>query len=119
VWHELTFGCRRLPPGRRRDALEAYLRDVVQASFTILPYDAAAAAWHGFERARLEALGRPAPYADGQIAAVAHANGLVLVTLNAAGFASFKGARGGKLVPARRAHLIKKWATYRYVRILL
>ena len=90
VWHELTFGCRRLPAGRRRDALEAYLRDVVQASFPILPYDAAAAAWHGLERARLESLGRPAPYADGQIAAVAHANGLVLVTRNAADFARFK-----------------------------
>lgn len=90
VWHELTFGLRRLPAGKRRDALEAYLREVVQASFPILPYDEAAASWHGAERARLEAAGRPAPYADGQIAAIAHANGLVLVTLNAADFSRFK-----------------------------
>ena len=89
VWHELTFGWRRLPAGRRKDALEAYLRDVVQASFAILPYDEAAAAWHGAERARLEASGRPAPYADGQIAAIAQVNGLVLVTLNAADFSRF------------------------------
>ncbi|TAK86036.1 MAG: type II toxin-antitoxin system VapC family toxin [Betaproteobacteria bacterium] len=90
VWHELTFGWRRLPAGKRKDALEAYLREVVQASFPILPYDEAAASWHGAERARLEASGRPAPYADGQIAAVAYANGLVLVTLNTADFARFK-----------------------------
>ena len=25
VWHELTYGCRRLPAGKRRVALEAYL----------------------------------------------------------------------------------------------
>src|SRR6266851_2229451 len=40
----------------------------------------AAATWHGEESARLEALGRPAPFADGQVAAIAHVNGLVLAT---------------------------------------
>jgi tRNA(fMet)-specific endonuclease VapC len=90
VWHELTYGCRRLPRGRRRTALENYLTDVVQASFTVLPYDEAAATWHGYERARLEGLGRTAPYVDGQIAAIAHAHGLVLVTTNARDFARFR-----------------------------
>ena len=90
VWHELTYGCRRLPRGKRRDGLESYLRDVVKASFPILPYDEAAATWHGYERARLEALGKPAPFADGQIAAIAHANGLALITLNVKDFARFK-----------------------------
>jgi tRNA(fMet)-specific endonuclease VapC len=90
VWHELTYGCRRLPAGKRRIALETYLEDVVRMSFPILAYDAAAAAWHGRERARLEALGRPAPYVDGQIAAVAQVNGLVLVTVNVGDFAGFE-----------------------------
>ena len=90
VWHELTYGCRRLPQGKRRRALEKYLHDVVQASFTILPYDEVAATWHGRERARLEGLGRPAPYVDGEIAAIAHANGLVLVTANTRDFARFR-----------------------------
>ncbi len=90
VWHELTYGCRRLARGRRRAALETYLRDVVRASFPILPYDEAAAVWHGHERARLEALGRPAPFADGQIAAIAHVNDLVLITLNTRDFARLK-----------------------------
>ena len=91
VWHELTYGCRRLPSGNRRRALEAYLQDVVQATFPILPYDEAAATWHGHERARLEALGQPAPYVDGQIAAIARINGLAVVTTNPKDFARFKG----------------------------
>lgn len=90
VWHELTYGCRRLPKGKRRAALESYLRDVIRAAFPVLPYDEAAARWHGEERARLEALGRPAPFVDGQIAAIAHANGLILVTTNTKDFARFK-----------------------------
>jgi tRNA(fMet)-specific endonuclease VapC len=91
VWHELIFGCRRLPKGKRRSALEAYLRDVVHGSFPILPYDEAAAAWHGEERARLESLGHPTPFVDGQIAAIAHVNGLVVVTTNDKDFVRFKG----------------------------
>lgn len=91
VWHELTYGCRRLPKGKRRTALEAYLRDVVRGSFPNLPYDEAAATWHGEERARLESLGRPTPFVDGQIAAIAHVHGLVLVTTNDNDFVRFKG----------------------------
>ena len=91
VWHELIFGCQRLPRGKRRQALESYLVDVVQASFPILPYDEAAASWHAMERARLERAGKAAPHVDGQIAAVAHQAGLTLVTLNAKDFKHFKG----------------------------
>jgi tRNA(fMet)-specific endonuclease VapC len=91
VWHELTYGCRRLPRGKRRAALEAYLRDVVRGSFPNLSYDEAAAEWHGGERARLESLGRPAPFVDGQIASIAHVHGLVLVTANDHEFVRFKG----------------------------
>ena len=49
VWHELVFGSSRLPAGRRRAALEEYLHAVVRRSFAILPYDEAAAEWHGQE----------------------------------------------------------------------
>jgi tRNA(fMet)-specific endonuclease VapC len=90
VWHELTFGCQRLPQGKRRDAIEAYLEDVVKATFPILAYDEAAAAWHGRERARLERLGSPAPFVDGQIASIAHVTSLALVTFNAQDYARFK-----------------------------
>jgi tRNA(fMet)-specific endonuclease VapC len=91
VWHELIYGCRRLPKGKRRAMLEAYLRDVVRRSFPNLPYDEAAATWHGEERARLEAIGKSAPFVDGQIAAVAHVHRLVLVTTNETHFEGFEG----------------------------
>ena len=91
VWHELTFGCQRLPRGKRRNAVEAYLQDVVLASLAVLPYDEDAARWHGIERARLEGLGKPAPLVDGQIAAIAYVNQLTLVTINVKDFTRFKG----------------------------
>jgi tRNA(fMet)-specific endonuclease VapC len=64
----------------------------VHGSFPILAYDETAATWHGEERARLEALGRPAPFVDGQIAAIAHVHGL-LATTNNKDFAHFKGLK--------------------------
>ncbi len=91
VWHELIYGCQRLPRGKRRDAIATYLQDVVRASFPVLAYDEAAAHWHGVERARLDGLGKSAPFVDGQIAAIACVNALTLVTVNVKDFARFKG----------------------------
>lgn len=93
VWHELVFGVASLPHGRRRRLGERYLQNVVAANMPVLAYDAAAATWHAHERARLASAGRVAPFVDGQIAAVAAVNGLVLVTDNARDFASFRELR--------------------------
>ena len=93
VWHELQFGCGRLPKSRRRTAIERYLEEVVLASFPILDYGVAAAEWHAGARARLEAAGKTPPFIDGQIAAIASVNDLVLVTANKADFRGFKGLR--------------------------
>jgi tRNA(fMet)-specific endonuclease VapC len=89
VWHELSFGVRRLPRGRRRTALEVYLEEVVRAGFPILAYDEVAAVWHARELTRLEKAGKPVPYVDAQIAAIARTNALVLVTANPGDFARF------------------------------
>lgn len=91
VWHEMFFGMERLPPSRRRNALEKYLLQVVQLTMPRLPYDQAAAEWHAKERARLAAIGKTPPILDGQIAAVAKVNDLVLVTANRTDFESFDG----------------------------
>jgi tRNA(fMet)-specific endonuclease VapC len=93
VWHELTFGAWRMPPGARRTLLMTYLRTTVQPSLEILPYDASAAEWHGAERARLVAAGRTPPFVDGQIAAIAAVHDVTLATLNARDYALFRGLR--------------------------
>lgn len=90
VWHELVYGAKRLPAGRRRIALETYLDEVVRTSFPMIAYDEPAATWHGLERARLDGLGTPCPFVDGQIASIAAVNDLILVTANAKDFARFK-----------------------------
>lgn len=89
VWHELIYGVGRLPRGKRRDELERYMNEVIYAALPVLPYDEAAATWHARERARLDALGRPRPLADGMIAAVAASRGLILVTRNTGDFTDY------------------------------
>jgi len=91
VWHELLYGVERLVPGRKREFLSHYLLDVVRLSMPILPFDTGAAEWLAHERARLSALGRPRPFPDGMIAAVAATRGLILVTRNTNDFSGIAG----------------------------
>lgn len=91
VWHELLFGCYRLPLSAKRTAIETYLFQVVAPAFPILPFDAQAAEWYARERARLTNSGKTPPFADGQIAAIAKAHNLILVTANLADYALFTG----------------------------
>ena len=90
TWHELLFGVFRLPDSRRRLSLEEYVWETLQDDFPILNYDAKAAEWFAEERERLTRQGRTPSYVDGQIAAVAAANDLIMVTRNVADFANFK-----------------------------
>jgi len=127
VWHELLFGCQRLPTvhpetlpklklwipryplfgvqsfsfgnifgvsgwtlptSRKREKLEQYLYQTV-AQLPILPYTQEAAEWHAAERARLSLLGKMPPFADGQIAAIAKVNNLIIVTANVSDYEIF------------------------------
>ena len=90
VWHELLYGTHRLPPSAKRSAIETYLNDVVAPSLPVLPYDTRAAQWHAVERARLVSVGKTPPFADGQIAAIARVNDLILVTANTPDFSLFQ-----------------------------
>ncbi len=89
TWHEALFGMYRLPAGRKRRQVRDYLFDVIAATIPILPYDATAAQGHAEERARLGAKGRSAPFADGQVAAVARVHSLTVVTANVKDFQFF------------------------------
>lgn len=37
IWHELLYGCQRLPPSRKREVLETYLYQVLQPNLAIYP----------------------------------------------------------------------------------
>jgi tRNA(fMet)-specific endonuclease VapC len=89
VWQELIFGYSRLPASRRRRFLERYLNQIVRPTIPILPYDVEAATWHGIERARLTSIGQTPSFPDGQIAAVAKVNNLILVTNNVSDYRNF------------------------------
>jgi len=91
VWYELWLGARLLPPSKKRTDIEAYLFGVVAQHVVILAYNDACAEWHAGEDARLRDLGRPRPFVDGQIAAIARVNGLVLVTANVRDFSEYQG----------------------------
>ncbi|MGL5196257.1 MAG: type II toxin-antitoxin system VapC family toxin [Chroococcales cyanobacterium] len=91
TWHELLYGLYRLPESRRKRMLSDYLAQVIQAQTIILPYSQSAAEWFAAERARLTALGRMPSYPDGQIAAIAKVNNLILVTRNVSDYADFDG----------------------------
>jgi tRNA(fMet)-specific endonuclease VapC len=90
VWHEVLLGCYRMPDSKRRSAIAAYLQEEVKVKLPILPYTEEAAEWFAKERARLIPIGLTPSYADGQIAAIAKVNNLILVTRNVADYANFQ-----------------------------
>ncbi len=89
VYHELLFGCYRLPESKKRQTIERYIKEVIEPNIPLISYDAKAAKWHATERARLMKIGKTPSFADSQIAAIAKVNDLILVTNNVSDFANF------------------------------
>jgi predicted nucleic acid-binding protein len=86
---ELQCGVERMGNGKRKDALKDWVNSKLADWFAqrILPIDANAAKVWGC----LKATSRTLPIIDSLIAAVALANGLVVVTRNTKDFAGIKG----------------------------
>jgi tRNA(fMet)-specific endonuclease VapC len=91
VWHELHFGCERLPESKLKQRLQSYLAMLLQQSLDILPFTQQAAEWLAIERARLMKTGYSFGFADGEIASIAASNNLILVTRNTKDFERFSG----------------------------
>ena len=82
VWHELVYGMNYLSEGALKELIRDYLMTVVAPHFSIMQYDDRAAWIHADIRARLEKQGLPAPVVACQIASIAVANNMILVTKN-------------------------------------
>jgi tRNA(fMet)-specific endonuclease VapC len=92
VWHELRYGWLRMPSSKRKDAIGHYLHDVLSV-FPIIAYDENAAKIHAQLCVENDIKGITLPFVDGQIAAIAMAQGLTLVTRNLKDFENIDGLR--------------------------
>ena len=79
---ELAFGIAALPDGRRKADLRARLRATEKRVFAnrILPFDRQAAEAYAERMATARAGGRGVGQSDGQIAAIAAANGMIVAS---------------------------------------
>lgn len=92
VLQELHFGWLRMPPGRQQRQVGDFLQHAV-AQLPVLPLDAASARLQAELRWHAQQAGRPISYADSEIAAIAIAHGLTLVTRNTRDFEGRPGLR--------------------------
>jgi len=90
VWHELVYGCELLATSKRKKQLQSYLTMLLANGLQVLPFDQTAADWYAKERARLQKQGKTCVYADGEIAAIAVSQNLILVTRNMKDFDGFQ-----------------------------
>lgn len=90
-WHEMLYGMKRKPEGKSKDLLSDFLMNFVSNNFEKIPYDEYAASIHSELRASLEQRGVLIPYADFQIACIARANNMILITRNVKDFEQIPG----------------------------
>jgi predicted nucleic acid-binding protein len=85
---ELLVGVDVLPNGRRKDGLGAALTEIISSLFGIrvLPFDQRAATTYASLISRARSSGHAISMADGQIAAIAFANGFSVATRDSAPF---------------------------------
>lgn len=85
---EILYGIASLPEGKRREALLAAVRTVLDNHFPgrVLPFDGSAAEAFAAIAAGRRAGGRPISQADAQIAAIAKSRGAALATRNVSDF---------------------------------
>lgn len=85
---EMLYGVGRLPPGRRRTALEQEVHALIHDDLAgrAHPFDLAAAEVYAIVVTDREKLGRPISVADAQIAAICRSHQAALATRNTSDF---------------------------------
>jgi len=85
---EITYGLRILPDGKRRTELHDKFEQFIAQAFAqrVVDYDEPCARIYGEIMGARKELGRPMSIPDGQIAAIAQRNRLIVATRNVADF---------------------------------
>lgn len=86
TWGEALFGVKRMPEGKRKDAIMDFYIESVQGLYSFISFDEHSAFIYSDIKMRLEKLGKPAQELDLQIASCAISNNLILVTRNTKDF---------------------------------
>lgn len=79
---EMLHGVLVLPEGKRKQSLKEYLEKTIVPFYDFLSYDIVSARIQAELSAKLQSIGKLTPYQDTQIASIAIANNLILVTRN-------------------------------------
>ena len=82
TWNEMLFGVNLMDSGKKKDYIFSKIVDDIQSNYEIIQYDNHAAWIHADIRARLKEAGKTIDFQDTQIASIAVANNMVLVTRN-------------------------------------
>ena len=90
TWAEALYGIKRLADGKRKDNLSDLYINTVQSMYEFLDFDIHAASIYSDIKSRLEEIGKIPAELDLQIASVAIANNLILVTRNIQDFVYIK-----------------------------
>lgn len=86
TWAEALFSVKRMPQGKRKDLFFDFYINTVQNMYEFFDFDIHAASVYSDIKTRLEHIGKIPQELDLQIASVAIANNLILVTRNVSDF---------------------------------
>jgi predicted nucleic acid-binding protein len=87
TWAESLTGLKRMPEGKKKEALSTFYNEIIYEQFEIIPFDQHAATIYSNLYLKLESIGNLPPEFDLQIASIAIANNMILVTRNTKDFA--------------------------------
>lgn len=86
TWFEVLDGMYKMPNGIRKETMRSYIFNTIAHSYFIAPFDSRCAEILAEIFAQLRPAGKTPPYRDAQIASIAIANALTLVTRNTKDF---------------------------------
>ena len=87
TWAESLTALKRMPEGKKKEALSTFYNEIIYEQFEIIPFDQHAATIYSALYPKLESIGKLPPEFDLQIASIAIANNMILVTRNTKDFA--------------------------------